>query len=105
MTIETILKEQLKRQSPPRGFSGRVMARVTRSQATPERSRWDLRFMRIAAAVALTTGALWMSLQATQSHQREVSARDAKAQLLLAMRISSVKAAEARDGVLRINER
>jgi len=86
--FERELREQLTARTAPEGFADRVMARMEERDAAPERRRWFRQpVWRWAAATALTAvvaaggGTLY-------EHQRQVQGEQARAQVLLALRIT-----------------
>jgi hypothetical protein len=84
MNLETELRHALERESPPPGFSARVLARIQAEEAAPARS--PRRWIR-AVAASLTLTVLAGGWAAWQVHERREGER-AREQVLLAMRIA-----------------
>lgn len=86
------LERLLRRERPPAGFAARVMQRVD-DEERRSRSTW---WRAAAAAVLLTIiGSGWMAHHEIERRRGE----RAKAQVLLALRITSAKMNAARDHV------
>ena len=99
MHVEHELERLLRRERPPAGFAARVMeqvkaddARRGRSASTTHTAWWRA----VAAAVLLTlVGGSWMAHHEIERRRGE----QAKAQVLLALRITSSKMHHAREHV------
>lgn len=94
MNLENDLKRALRRESPPAGFSSRVLERIARDEA-PKRKWWR------AVAASLTLTAILGAWGAREMHQRREGER-AKEQVLLALRIAGEKVRYAQDEVRHI---
>ena len=102
MSIEQELKAALKRKSPPAGFVAGVMKRIDQ-EGQPQlpvvhRTRW-----RAVAAATLLTAVIggWAAHQAAERREGE----RAKEEVLLALRITSEKLADAREHVNEIGSK
>ena len=94
MQLENDLKRALRRESPPAGFSSRVLARIERREEQPR--RWW------RAAAASVTLAMLLGGYGTHKvieHRRGERARE---QVLEAMRIAGEKMSYAREEVRQI---
>lgn len=83
------LHEALRRQEPPLGFSGKVLARARELDARPKRSfawRWTAA---AAAVVVLVSGSLIY-----RDHLRQLEGEKAKEQVMLALRLTGSKLQE-----------
>ena len=106
MSLERDLERILRRERPPAGFAARVMRRAeveeeerSRRRAASGRHSW----WRAVAAILLLTiaGGGWLA-------HMEVERRDgerARAQVLLALRITGAKVRAARDQVRQLESR
>jgi len=102
--LDDALREALRREEPPEGFAGRVMARI---EARGQRAgAWDglmagfrgprLRWAGAIAAAVLLTGAVGYQ------ERRRAEGERAKSQVMLALRITGVKLQYARARVQRV---
>jgi hypothetical protein len=88
--FEEDLRSALRRQDPPAGFTGRVLARTS----PPARTRWI--GAAIAACLLLTAGSLGY---------RQYEGRKAKRELLLALGIAESKLSIVQQKVIDLNRR
>jgi hypothetical protein len=100
--FEEDLKQALRRQEPPAGFTTRLLARCAEEDAKAGSGllglfSWRLGITTAVAALLLSGvgGTVW------ERHQREVRGMAAKRQLLLAMRIAGEKLQQVQE---RVNE-
>jgi hypothetical protein len=96
--LEETLKQALRREEPPAGFAGRVLARVT--PPAPQPMAW----MRWAFAAALPL-VLLMAFQYNAEQRRRAEGEAAKAQMLTALRITADKLEYAREKVAKATGR
>jgi hypothetical protein len=102
--LDDALREALRREEPPEGFAGRVMARI---EARKERGgAWGglmaaFRGPRLRWAGAFAAAALAIGTTAYQERQRAEGER-AKTQVMLALRITGAKLEYARARVQRV---
>ncbi|MEK6373553.1 MAG: hypothetical protein AABO58_12745 [Acidobacteriota bacterium] len=90
MSLETDLKDALRRVPAPEGFANRVMGRVRNADRHPTRSTW---WRAIAATLLLAT-----ILGGWEVHRQREGQR-AREQVLLALRITGEKVAHVQRGV------
>ncbi len=106
--IEEELRSALRRQEPPEGFAARVLARVS-ARPAPEAARWaplralfhSPRWRWAAAAVAACL--LVVAVHHRRQQRMEAQGEMAKAQVMKALRIASVKLNLARRKVQEID--
>ncbi len=102
--LDDALREALRREEPPEGFAGRVMARI---EARKERAgAWDglmaaWRGPRLRWAGALAGAVLLIGTAAYQETQR-AEGEQAKRQVMLALRITGAKLDLARARIQRV---
>jgi len=96
MDIESDLERALRRESPPEGFSSRVMARVAAESRTTRRAPWWR-----AAAAGLVLTAVAGGWAAHEEMQRREGER-ARDEVLLALRIAGSKVRTAQEQVHEI---
>jgi hypothetical protein len=85
MNLDNELARALRRQQPPAGFTGRVMERIEREEASRRRPAW---WRAAAASVAL---AAILGGYATHKETDRRRGERAKEQVLAAMRIAGEK--------------
>lgn len=97
--LEEELRNALRRQEPPEGFSRRVMANISSSGKAGSENplRWFFRNPVFRWAAACVVGALLFAGLVANQHraQRRAEARRDSQQALLALRITSLKLNEA----------
>jgi len=98
MNIENELTEALARKSPPPGFTARVMAAIESEPRTRSRRPHTWRQWAVAAGLLLAIGG---GTTARYIEQRREGER-AKAQVLLALHITSAKLRDTREHVRAI---
>jgi hypothetical protein len=105
MSLEKDLEHVLRRERPPAGFAARVMRRVEEEERGRQRhsSRGYGSWWRAAAAMLLLTiaGGGWLTHYEIERHEGE----RAKAQVLLALRITGAKMHAAREQVRELGSR
>lgn len=90
-SLEDELRSALRREEPPAGFAGRVLARVHEREGrhavslSAPRRLWNLRPLRWAVAAAV----LCMVVFAFVGHRRAQEGKTARSQTILALRIAS----------------
>ena len=92
MTLDHDLKRALRRESPPDGFSSRVLQRIERENAPRPRRWWR------AVAASLTLTAVLGAWGAKTVHERREGER-ARDQVLLALKIAGEKVRYAQQEV------
>lgn len=99
MSLETDLKDALRRVPAPEGFASRVLERVKNAERHPARSPW----WRAVAATILLAAILggWGANEMIERRQKREGQR-ARDQVLLALRITGEKVAHAQRGVRHI---
>jgi len=99
MSLETELKNALRRVPAPEGFANRVLERVRNAERHPARSPW----WRAVAATFLLAAILggWGAHEMIERRQEREGQR-AREQVLLALRITGEKVAHAQRGVRHI---
>jgi len=99
MSLETDLKDALRRVPAPEGFANRVLERVRSEERRPTRSPW----WRAIAATVLLAAILggWGAHEMIERRQERKGQR-AREQVLLALRITGEKVAHAQRGVRHI---
>lgn len=95
MDIESDLKRALRRESPPEGFSSRVMSRLAAEPRAGRRVPWWR-----AAAAGLVLTAIAGGWVAHEERQRE--GERARDEVLLALRIAGSKVRTAQEHVREI---
>lgn len=105
--MEDHLREALRREEPPEGFAGRVMARIeaARQPERTERREWwwtAFRGPRLRWAAALASLALVAGGIEYRRDQRRIEGEHAKEQVMLALRITGSKLRIAQAKVNRI---
>jgi negative regulator of sigma E activity len=108
MTLESHLRDALRRESPPTGFASRVMDRIAeeemRSQASPSGRSTHRRWRAVAASLMLATLLGGYSAHRI-AEQRRIEGEQARDQVLLAMRITGEKMRYAQQEVRSIGTR
>lgn len=104
--LEQELKKALRRTDPPAGFAERVLARAAKEEEA-KRAREKRRFQWFGMSLrwAVTCG-LCLIVAASgmiYQHERNKEGEQAKAQLMLALRITSSKLQIASQGIRQIN--
>jgi hypothetical protein len=109
--LENDLKRALRRQSPPAGFTGRVLAKLPRAEAKqpwwrrlvqsmqPSPMRWATATLALAVLLGVGTWQVWRSVAPpdqprTQQEAARLEGERAKEQLMLALRITSAELRE-----------
>jgi hypothetical protein len=92
MSLEQDLRHALRRESPPAGFSSRVLQRIDRERHPKPRRWWR------AVAASLTLTALLGGWGAHAIHERREGER-AREQVLLALKIAGEKVRYAQQEV------
>ncbi len=93
MNLESDLKHALRRESPPAGFAGRVMARIEQAEQPRRRPVWW------RAAAASVTLAILLGGYGTHRAYEQRKGERAREELLRAMSIASEKVKYAQDEV------
>jgi negative regulator of sigma E activity len=106
--LENELREALRREEPPPGFAERVLA-AAEAQAGPRQSVWDwfrMPAMRwaLAAAACLALAAGITAVREKREREMRARSEEAKAQVMLALRITGSKLHMVQAKVARINE-
>lgn len=96
MNLENDLRRALRRESPPAGFSSRVLSRIEAEANRPARPRWW------RAAAASVTLAVILGGYATHKVVEHRRGELAKEQVLTAMRIAGEKVRYAKQEVREI---
>lgn len=97
MSLETDLKNALRRVPAPEGFAHRVLERVRNTEGRPARSTW---WRAIAATFLLA--AILGGWGAQEMIERRREGQRARQQVLLALRIAGTKVAQAQREVREI---
>ncbi len=106
--FEDLLREALRREEPPAGFAGRVMARIG---AEPEKvGRWqalrrafEAPRLRWAGVVALCVLLVGVGLQVHHERETRAEGEAAKERLVLALQIAGSKLGIAQAKVLEMS--
>ena len=80
--FENELREALRRQEPPPGFTNRVMARIPPKRVQPY---WQRQWLAAAAAACFAI----IGAGAWQQHRRQVEGEQAKRELIYALTVAS----------------
>jgi len=98
--FEEQLKQALKREEPPGDFAATVMARCAQEDAKMQGRFWAAgwRVAALAAALVLVASGTVYEHHAREV-QQEIKGKEAKRQLLLAMRIAGTKLQEVQQRV------
>lgn len=99
MSLETELKDALRRVPAPEGFANRVLERVRNEERRSARSPW---WRAIAAAVLLAAILGGWGAHEMIERRQEREGQRAREQVLLALRITGEKVAHAQRGVRHI---
>ncbi len=98
--LEETLKQALRREEPPYGFTQRVLTRA--ASPAPRPGPWAWLRWALAAAVPLV---LLLTVQYNAERRRRAEGELAKTQMLTALRITADKLEYAREKVLRVTSR
>jgi hypothetical protein len=100
--LEDALREALRREEPPAGFTERVMARVGRPVAEPPSglfARWTAAFRRPALRLAAAGVLAVLVAVGVQHRQRQLRAEAAREQVLIALRLTGAALDSVREQV------
>lgn len=86
MTFDDELRRTLQRATPPHGFADRVRSRIAPPQATVAP---PARRLGVPLALAASLAAVILSSSAWLAHEQRLEREHARAQLLLALRVTS----------------
>jgi hypothetical protein len=93
--LEDELRKALRRESPPDGFAGRVLSRSAQAVSAKHHRRWSVLFgtrrLRWAAAAAICMVLAGAGLDYWNQQKERARGEAAKAQLMLALRITGSK--------------
>lgn len=101
MSFESELRDTLRRKTPPPGFTGRVMAAVTRDQQQHRAPLRRVGWLAAAAAMVTITFGGYVAHRIEQKREGE----RAKAQLMLALHLTSKKLRNAQQHVQDVSVR
>jgi hypothetical protein len=106
--LDDALKQALRRQEAPAGFTQRVMARVAAQDSAPRpvRDSWLSLFMQPVvrwAALAAVATAMILGVHIYNVHREQAAGEAAKQRLMLALRVAGSKLQLARAKVNEMN--
>jgi hypothetical protein len=101
MSLDNDLRNALRRVPAPEGFADRVLARVKNAERRPTVAPW---WRAIAATFLLATILGGWGAHEIVERRREAAGREAREQVLLALRITGEKLAHAQRGVRHITQ-